>query len=135
MIPFLLIVLAARELGTFYRFTYMRLFRSMHKTHKSQPRTWHIKIFWCNRDSDAFDLRIRLPALCCTLYKAIKRNGQVTYVHWTAGIGRAPAVAVCCRNLLLSLLFFSLFIFVAHLSLWVFHERRCIGFQYQNNIF
>ncbi|ANM65416.1 phosphoglucan phosphatase [Arabidopsis thaliana] len=33
------------------------------------------------RDSDAFDLRIRLPALCCTLYKAIKRNGQVTYVH------------------------------------------------------
>lgn len=51
---------------------------------------------WCNRDFDAFDLRMRLPAVVSTLYKAVKRNGGVTYVHCTAGMGRAPAVAVCC---------------------------------------
>lgn len=48
----------------------------------------------CNRDFDAFDLRIRLPAVVSKLHKAINRNGGVTYVHCTAGLGRAPAVAV-----------------------------------------
>ncbi|KAG5400559.1 hypothetical protein IGI04_015166 [Brassica rapa subsp. trilocularis] len=46
------------------------------------------------RDFDAFDLRLRLPAVVSTLYKAVKRNGGVTYVHCTAGMGRAPAVAL-----------------------------------------
>ncbi|XP_020880641.1 phosphoglucan phosphatase DSP4, chloroplastic isoform X2 [Arabidopsis lyrata subsp. lyrata] len=46
------------------------------------------------RDFDAFDLRMRLPAVVSTLYKAVKRNGGVTYVHCTAGMGRAPAVAL-----------------------------------------
>ncbi|XP_044462724.1 phosphoglucan phosphatase DSP4, amyloplastic isoform X2 [Mangifera indica] len=44
------------------------------------------------RDFDSFDLRMRLPAVVGKLYKAIKRNGGVTYVHCTAGLGRAPAV-------------------------------------------
>lgn len=46
------------------------------------------------RDFDAFDLRIRLPAVVSKLYKAINRNGGVAYVHCTAGLGRAPAVAL-----------------------------------------
>uniref|UniRef100_A0A7N0RHX6 Uncharacterized protein n=1 Tax=Kalanchoe fedtschenkoi TaxID=63787 RepID=A0A7N0RHX6_KALFE len=46
------------------------------------------------RDFDAFDLRIRLPAVLSKLYKAINRNGGVTYIHCTAGMGRAPAVAL-----------------------------------------
>lgn len=46
------------------------------------------------RDFDAFDLRMRLPAVVSKLYKAINRNGGVTYVHCTAGLGRAPAVAL-----------------------------------------
>uniref|UniRef100_A0A0D3BYK3 Dual specificity protein phosphatase 4 n=1 Tax=Brassica oleracea var. oleracea TaxID=109376 RepID=A0A0D3BYK3_BRAOL len=46
------------------------------------------------RDFDAFDLRLRLPAVISTLYKAVQRNGGVTYVHCTAGMGRAPAVAL-----------------------------------------
>ncbi|ESQ45283.1 hypothetical protein EUTSA_v10010456mg [Eutrema salsugineum] len=46
------------------------------------------------RDFDAFDLRMRLPAVVSTLYKAVKRNGGVTYIHCTAGMGRAPAVAL-----------------------------------------
>jgi protein-tyrosine phosphatase len=37
---------------------------------------------------------MRLPAVVGTLYKAVKRNGGVTYVHCTAGMGRAPAVAL-----------------------------------------
>ncbi|KAF3576919.1 hypothetical protein DY000_02032927 [Brassica cretica] len=45
-------------------------------------------------DFDAFDLRLRLPAVVSTLYKAVQRNGGVTYVHCTAGMGRAPAVAL-----------------------------------------
>ncbi|KAH9768648.1 phosphoglucan phosphatase DSP4 [Citrus sinensis] len=45
------------------------------------------------RDFDAFDLRMQLPAVISKLYKAINRNGGVTYVHCTAGLGRAPAVA------------------------------------------
>lgn len=48
-----------------------------------------------SRDFDAFDLRLRLPAVVSKLYKAIYRNGGVTYIHCTAGLGRAPAVAVC----------------------------------------
>ncbi|KAK7391493.1 hypothetical protein VNO78_19909 [Psophocarpus tetragonolobus] len=46
------------------------------------------------RDFDAFDLRKRLPAVVSKLYKAIKGNGGVTYIHCTAGLGRAPAVAL-----------------------------------------
>ncbi|KAK9168495.1 hypothetical protein Syun_000635 [Stephania yunnanensis] len=46
------------------------------------------------RDFDAFDLRLRLPAVVSKLYKAIKRNGGVTYIHCTAGLGRAPAVTL-----------------------------------------
>ncbi|KAK8494990.1 hypothetical protein V6N11_049869 [Hibiscus sabdariffa] len=46
------------------------------------------------RDFDAFDLRMRLPAVLSKLYKAINRNGGVTYIHCTAGLGRAPAVAM-----------------------------------------
>ncbi|XVF82977.1 hypothetical protein PTKIN_Ptkin16aG0095700 [Pterospermum kingtungense] len=46
------------------------------------------------RDFDAFDLRMRLPAVVSKLHKAINRNGGVTYIHCTAGLGRAPAVAL-----------------------------------------
>ncbi|KAJ7974971.1 Phosphoglucan phosphatase [Quillaja saponaria] len=46
------------------------------------------------RDFDAFDLRTRLPAVVSKLYKATNRNGGVTYVHCTAGLGRAPATAL-----------------------------------------
>ncbi|XP_022879257.1 phosphoglucan phosphatase DSP4, amyloplastic-like [Olea europaea var. sylvestris] len=46
------------------------------------------------RDFDAFDLRMRFPAVVSKLHKAINRNGGVTYVHCTAGLGRAPAVAL-----------------------------------------
>ncbi|PIN19353.1 hypothetical protein CDL12_07973 [Handroanthus impetiginosus] len=46
------------------------------------------------RDFDAFDLRMRLPAVVSKLHKAINRNGGVTYIHCTAGLGRAPATAL-----------------------------------------
>ncbi|KAF9674943.1 hypothetical protein SADUNF_Sadunf10G0180200 [Salix dunnii] len=46
------------------------------------------------RDFDSFDLRIQLPAVVSKLHKAINRNGGVTYIHCTAGLGRAPAVAL-----------------------------------------
>ncbi|GAV64721.1 DSPc domain-containing protein [Cephalotus follicularis] len=46
------------------------------------------------RDFDTFDLRMRLPAIVSKLYKAANRNGGVTYVHCTAGLGRAPATAL-----------------------------------------
>ncbi|EEF29461.1 phosphoprotein phosphatase, putative [Ricinus communis] len=46
------------------------------------------------RDFDAFDLRIRLPAVVSKLYRAINQNGGVTYIHCTAGLGRAPGVAM-----------------------------------------
>ncbi|KAH0686886.1 hypothetical protein KY284_017439 [Solanum tuberosum] len=46
------------------------------------------------RDFDAFDLRLRLPAVIRKLNNAINRNGGVTYIHCTAGLGRAPAVAL-----------------------------------------
>ncbi|KAL7228580.1 hypothetical protein ACSBR2_007316 [Camellia fascicularis] len=45
------------------------------------------------RDFDGFDLRMRLPAVVSKLHKAINQNGGVTYIHCTAGLGRAPAVA------------------------------------------
>ncbi|KAG6765151.1 hypothetical protein POTOM_029169 [Populus tomentosa] len=45
-------------------------------------------------DFDAFDLRKRIPAVISKLYKAINRNGGVAYIHCTAGLGRAPAVAM-----------------------------------------
>lgn len=46
------------------------------------------------RDFDPFDLRNRLPPVVATLYEAIKRNNGITYIHCTAGMGRAPAVAL-----------------------------------------
>ncbi|KAI3470553.1 hypothetical protein Pfo_027216 [Paulownia fortunei] len=46
------------------------------------------------RDFDAFDLRMRLPAVVSKLHKAINQNGGVTYIHCTAGLGRAPATAL-----------------------------------------
>jgi len=51
-------------------------------------------MFNYNRDFDAFDLRLRLPAVVSKLHKLINCNGGVTYIHCTAGLGRAPAVAV-----------------------------------------
>ncbi|KAK1409658.1 hypothetical protein QVD17_36187 [Tagetes erecta] len=46
------------------------------------------------RDFDGTDLRLRLPAVVSKLHKAVNRNGGVTYIHCTAGLGRAPATAV-----------------------------------------
>ncbi|XP_021738563.1 phosphoglucan phosphatase DSP4, amyloplastic-like [Chenopodium quinoa] len=46
------------------------------------------------RDFDGFDLRMRLPAVVSKLYKAMNRNGGIAYIHCTAGMGRAPAVAL-----------------------------------------
>ncbi|KNA21364.1 hypothetical protein SOVF_043820 [Spinacia oleracea] len=46
------------------------------------------------RDFDGFDLRMRLPVVVSKLYKAINRNGGIAYIHCTAGMGRAPAVAL-----------------------------------------
>ncbi|CAH1438086.1 unnamed protein product [Lactuca virosa] len=46
------------------------------------------------RDFDATDLRLRLPAVVSKLYKAVSQNGGVTYIHCTAGLGRAPATAL-----------------------------------------
>ncbi|OIW01717.1 hypothetical protein TanjilG_05170, partial [Lupinus angustifolius] len=46
------------------------------------------------RDFDSFDLRMRLPAVLSELYRAVNSNGGVTYIHCTAGLGRAPAVAL-----------------------------------------
>lgn len=46
------------------------------------------------RDFDGYDLRIRLPAVVSTLFKAVNRNGGITYIHCTAGLGRAPATAL-----------------------------------------
>ncbi|KAG6476384.1 hypothetical protein ZIOFF_065624 [Zingiber officinale] len=57
------------------------------------------------RDFDAFDLRMRLPAVVSKLYKAIKRNRGVTYVHCTAGLGRAPGVADMLVHVLLAYMF------------------------------
>ncbi|CAM6091312.1 unnamed protein product [Calypogeia fissa] len=46
------------------------------------------------RDFDPYDLRLRLPKVVATLYKAAKKNEKISYVHCTAGLGRAPAVAL-----------------------------------------
>ncbi|CAL5407106.1 unnamed protein product [Camellia sinensis] len=51
------------------------------------------EILHTSGDFDAFDLRMRLPAVVSKLHKAISCNGGVTYIHCTAGLGRAPAVA------------------------------------------
>jgi len=47
-----------------------------------------------HRDFDGFDLRLRLPTVVGILHNAINRNGGIAYIHCTAGMGRAPAVAV-----------------------------------------
>ncbi|MCO5584705.1 hypothetical protein L7F22_038637 [Adiantum nelumboides] len=46
------------------------------------------------RDFDPFDLRQRLPAVVAILNRAVQRNKGITYIHCTAGLGRAPAVAL-----------------------------------------
>lgn len=46
------------------------------------------------RDFDGTDLRMRLPAVVSKLQKAVNRNGGITYIHCTAGLGRAPATAL-----------------------------------------
>jgi protein-tyrosine phosphatase len=51
-------------------------------------------MFNYTRDFDAFDLRLRLPAVVSKLHKLVNCNGGVTYIHCTAGLGRAPAVAL-----------------------------------------
>ncbi|KAK1261213.1 hypothetical protein QJS04_geneDACA002163 [Acorus gramineus] len=51
---------------------------------------YHVEV----RDFDSFDLRMRLPIIVSKLSKAIRRNGGVTYIHCTAGLGRAPSVAL-----------------------------------------
>ena len=48
-----------------------------------------------SRDFDGTDLRMRLPAVVSKLQKAVNRNGGITYIHCTAGLGRAPGTAVC----------------------------------------
>jgi hypothetical protein len=58
-------------------------------------------MFHYTRDFDAFDLRLRLPAVVSKLHKLVNRNGGVTYIHCTAGLGRAPAVAVGSHSLVL----------------------------------
>lgn len=63
----------------------------------------------CNRDFDGFDLRMRLPVVVSKLYKAINRNGGIAYIHCTAGMGRAPAVAVRYPSLLFYLVYFCSF--------------------------
>ena len=52
------------------------------------------------RDFDAFDLRKRLPEVIAILHRAIERNKGITYIHCTAGLGRAPAVAVCIYTII-----------------------------------
>ncbi|KAG0615062.1 hypothetical protein M758_5G011700 [Ceratodon purpureus] len=47
------------------------------------------------RDFDPFDLRMRLPVAVAQLHKAIEANkGTTAYIHCTAGLGRAPGVAL-----------------------------------------
>ncbi|KAL2336276.1 hypothetical protein Fmac_010722 [Flemingia macrophylla] len=49
--------------------------------------------FLFRRDFDAFDMRMWLPVVVSKLYKAINSNGGVTYIHCTAALEKAPAVA------------------------------------------
>lgn len=55
-------------------------------------------LFWLpmlSRDFDPYDLRIRLPVAVAQLHKAIEAHKNKTaYIHCTAGLGRAPGVAV-----------------------------------------
>ncbi|XP_024544346.1 phosphoglucan phosphatase DSP4, chloroplastic isoform X2 [Selaginella moellendorffii] len=46
------------------------------------------------RDMDGFDLRMRLPSVIASLYQELKDREGTLYVHCTAGLGRAPAVAL-----------------------------------------
>lgn len=46
------------------------------------------------RDFDAFDLRMRLPTVVGILLKSIRKGQGITYIHCTAGLGRAPAVTL-----------------------------------------
>lgn len=45
------------------------------------------------RDFDPFSLRLELPMAVAKMHRANRERGTV-YVHCTAGLGRAPAVAV-----------------------------------------
>ncbi|XP_059069765.1 phosphoglucan phosphatase DSP4, amyloplastic isoform X1 [Cryptomeria japonica] len=47
-----------------------------------------------SRDFDPFDLRMKLPSVIAKLETAIRNGCGITYVHCTAGLGRAPAVAL-----------------------------------------
>lgn len=48
-----------------------------------------------SRDFDPYDLRMRLPVAVAQLHNAIEAHkGKTAYVHCTAGLGRAPGVAV-----------------------------------------
>jgi hypothetical protein len=46
------------------------------------------------RDFDPFSLRTNLPATVKRLCEAQRANGGTAYVHCTAGLGRAPGVAL-----------------------------------------
>ncbi|XP_002973850.2 phosphoglucan phosphatase DSP4, chloroplastic isoform X3 [Selaginella moellendorffii] len=46
------------------------------------------------RDMDGFALRMRLPSVIASLYQELKDREGTLYVHCTAGLGRAPAVAL-----------------------------------------
>jgi hypothetical protein len=46
------------------------------------------------RDFDPFSLRTSLPATVKRLCEAQRANGGTAYVHCTAGLGRAPGVAL-----------------------------------------
>uniref|UniRef100_A0A0D6R4V1 Uncharacterized protein n=1 Tax=Araucaria cunninghamii TaxID=56994 RepID=A0A0D6R4V1_ARACU len=46
------------------------------------------------RDFDSFDLRMKLPSVVAKLAAAIRNGHAITYVHCTAGLGRAPAVTL-----------------------------------------
>uniref|UniRef100_A0A7I4E3S4 Tyrosine specific protein phosphatases domain-containing protein n=1 Tax=Physcomitrium patens TaxID=3218 RepID=A0A7I4E3S4_PHYPA len=47
------------------------------------------------RDFDPYDLRMRLPVAVAQLHNAIEAHkGKTAYVHCTAGLGRAPGVAL-----------------------------------------
>lgn len=46
------------------------------------------------RDFDPFSLRMELPAAVALLARHAQARGGTAYVHCTAGLGRAPAVAL-----------------------------------------
>ncbi|KAJ8426913.1 hypothetical protein Cgig2_014379 [Carnegiea gigantea] len=69
------------------------------------------------RDFDGFDLRLRLPTVVSILHNAVNRNGGITYVHCTAGMGRAPAVAVRKPSVPILFLWFFTSIFPPHVPL------------------